>query len=114
MSSVQSPSKCVDIWVPVSVVSRQGEREGEGGSVEAVAVDPGHHGAWVLGCPLDPPRPESSVLLGGRGGYAGDEEAETEDAGGVHCRRRVKRRLGLFCVGHQFYEELPDTNLCTS
>ena len=100
----------------MSVVSRQGEREGEGGSVEAVAVDPGHHGTRILGCPPDPPRSGSSVVLGGRGrgGYAGDEEAETEDAGGVHCRRRVKRRLGLFCVGYHFYEELPDTNLCTS
>ena len=80
----------------MSVVSRQGEREGEGGSVEAVAVDPGHHGARVLGCPLHPPRPGFSVLLGVMllGGYAGDEEAETEDAGGVHCRRRVKRETG--------------------
>ena len=98
----------------MSVVSRQGEGEGEGGSVEAVAVYPGHHGARVLGCPPDPPRSGSSVLLGGRGGYAGDEEAEIEDAGGVHCQRMVEPRLGLFCVGHQFYEELPDTNLCTS
>ena len=110
---VQSPRKCVDVWITVPVVSRHREGEGEGGGVEAVAVDSRHDGARILGCPLDPPRSGSSVLLGGRGGYAGDEEDEAEDDGGVHCRRTVQMRLDL-CVGHHFFGQLPDTNLCTS